>query len=100
MKLSKDYKKPWRKILLLLCLVIACGLFVHASFAQTVDELQGKISEKNNDIARLEQEIRAYQSELNTISVQKNSLANQIKQLDVTKKKLTADISLTEEKIS
>ncbi|MFM7089004.1 MAG: murein hydrolase activator EnvC family protein [Candidatus Paceibacterota bacterium] len=99
MKQSKDYKKYWHKKLLLSGLLVLCGFFAHTGFAQTVDELQNKISEKNNDIARIEQEIKAYQAELNNLGVQKNSLANQIKQLDVTKKKLNADISLTKKKI-
>jgi len=69
------------------------------SYAETIEELNTKISQKNSDISVLEQEIKQYQTELNSLGKQKNSLSNSIKELDLNKKKLTADISLTQKKI-
>src|SRR5258708_4813096 len=67
--------------------------------AQTADELNSKISQKNQDIAKLEEEIRVYQDQLNTLSRQKNSLNGSIQALDITHKKLVADIAVTQNKI-
>ena len=67
--------------------------------AQTILDLQNKISQKDSDIAKLEEEIKAYQTELDSLEKQKSSLSGSIKQLDVTRKKLNADISVTQKKI-
>ncbi len=69
------------------------------SAAQTILDLQNKISQKDSDIAKLEEEIKAYQTELDSLEKQKSSLSGSIKQLDVTRKKLNADISVTQKKI-
>ncbi|MEI8270374.1 MAG: peptidoglycan DD-metalloendopeptidase family protein [bacterium] len=67
--------------------------------AQTADDLNTKISQKNYDITKLEQEIAQYQNQLNDIGKQKTSLSGSIKQLDLTRKKLETDILLTQKKI-
>lgn len=97
MKLFKDYKKQYLKVLL--SVVIVFVLPILFSYAQTALEIQNKISEKNSDIERIEQEIKKYQQELSGISKQKSTLSSLIKELDLTRKKLVADISLTEKKI-
>ena len=58
------------------------------SYAQTVSEIRNKINQKNSDIKDLEKEIAGYQAQLDTIGEQKNSLANSLKELDLTTKKL------------
>ena len=68
-------------------------------YAQTADDLNSKISQKNSDITKLEQEIAQYQNQLNDIGKQKTSLSGSIKQLDLTRKKLETDILLTQKKI-
>ena len=82
---------------------IFLGIFVLTPFvflhAQTEEELRGKIEEKNEEIERLEEEIKGFQSELNNLNKQKSSLAGAIAELDLTRKKLNADISVTENKI-
>lgn len=97
MKLFQDYKRQSSRIFLLLLFLGLVPFFV--SFAQTADELQSKINQKNTDIEKIEKEISRYQSELNTLSKQKNTLSGLIKQLDLTRKKLVADINLTQSKI-
>ena len=47
----------------------------------------------------MEQEIAAYQTQLNGLEQQKSSLSKSLKELDITKKKLNADISITQNKI-
>ena len=98
MKLYHDYKKQFR-IFFLIFLGILITIPIVFSYAQTAQELNNKISQKNTDIAKLEQEIKQYQTELDGLGKQKNSLNVSIKQLDLTTKKLAADISLTQNKI-
>ena len=69
------------------------------SYAQTATELKNKISEKDFEIAKLEEEIRIYQGQLNNLGQQKDSLSRSIKELDLTKKKLQTDIAVTQKKI-
>ncbi len=69
------------------------------SYAQTATDLQSKISQRNIDINKLEQEIAQYQNQLNNLGKQKSSLNVSLSQLDLTRKKLVADIAVTQNKI-
>lgn len=98
MKLSKDYKTRLHfsaQIFLVFSLVFT-GIFLHA---QTADELKNKIDAKTSEIEKLEKDIKAFQAQLNALGQQKASLAGSIKELDLTKKKLNADIAVTQSKI-
>ena len=105
MKLYHAYKKQLNKTRQDLVLVQGLALVVLLFFpfffssAQTVTDIQNKISQKDSDIQKLEQEIAQYQSQLNDLGKQKDSLNGTIKQLDLTAKKLNADISVTQNKI-
>ncbi|MDQ5954816.1 MAG: Peptidase family protein [Patescibacteria group bacterium] len=99
MKQYYDYKKQFNFLLLGLILVLPVFFYFNFSFAQTAQELQNKIEQKNTDIDKLEQQIKTFQNQLGELSKQKDSLSNTLKQLDLTKKKLSADISLTQSKI-
>ncbi|MFA6076748.1 MAG: peptidoglycan DD-metalloendopeptidase family protein [Candidatus Paceibacterota bacterium] len=94
MKLYPDCKKLFNSTLLLL--LIFPLVFSHA---ETVAEIRNKIDQKDSDIAKLEEEIKTYQIELDSIGQQKNSLSNSIKELDLIRKKLVADINVTQKKI-
>ncbi len=98
MKLYHDYKKRFRVLLL-----IFLGIFIIIPFAfssaQTAQELNDKINQRNTDIAALEQEIAQYQTQLDSLGQQKDSLNGSIKQLDLTRKKLIADMAVTQNKI-
>lgn len=110
MKPYRDYKKLFKRVRTLsshwnfkfslgICLIIFIlvpVLFVHA---QSITDLKNKISQKDSDIAQLEEEIRAYQNQLDDIGQQKNSLNRLLRELDLTKKKLVADINITQKKI-
>src|SRR3989338_10679274 len=95
MKLYHDDKKLFT-IIVLIILLIMPAVF---SYAQTVSELQNKINQKDSDIAKLEEEIKAYQIELDNLGKQKSSLSKSLKELDLTRKKLVADINVTQKKI-
>ena len=99
MKLFLAYNKQSSWQFSFFILLVAFVLPVLFSHAQTASELKNKISQKDVEIAKLEEEIRAYQVELSTLSEQKDSLARSIKELDLTKKKLQTDIAVTGNKI-
>ena len=106
MKLYLDYKKLFSAVILGILLTVSIvfpplrWIAVKAiSYAQTVLDLQNKINQKDSEIAKLEKEIKTYQTELDNIGQQKNSLSKSIKQLDLTKKKLVTDINVTQIKI-
>lgn len=83
-------------------ILIIFFLAISASFtnAQSIDELKGKINDKNDAISKLEQEIKKYQLEIDAIGKEKDSLSNTIKSLDISKKKLEANTKITESKIA
>ncbi|OGI59710.1 hypothetical protein A2727_02060 [Candidatus Nomurabacteria bacterium RIFCSPHIGHO2_01_FULL_37_110] len=96
MKLYQTYKNKAVPLLLFGILSLIPIVF---SYAQTALDLQNKINQKDADISKLEEEIKVYQLELENLGKQKDSLSGTIKQLDVTRKKLVADINVTQTKI-
>ncbi len=84
---------------MLLCVVLLCALPIVFTHAETAAELNNKINQKNLDIQKLEQDIKTFQAQLENLGKQKDSLAVSIQELDITKKKLGADISVTQNKI-
>ena len=67
--------------------------------AATAAELASKISDRNKEIDALEAEIASFQKDLLAIGKESETLANAIKTLDLNRKKLSADINLTQKKI-
>lgn len=65
----------------------------------SASDLMSKIQEHNNQIQQLEQEINQYNLEIDNASKQKVTLQNTLNTLNLTKKQITADISLTNTKI-
>ena len=76
--------------------VCAAAFFAHADIA----DLQVKINERNAQIAELEKEIAGYQKELEAVGTQANTLQAAIAALDITRRKLLAEIRATESKIA
>ena len=110
MKLYLAYKKLFSVILKhrqglcfymgLACVIVLFFIPAIFSYAQTTAlDVQDKISQKNIDIDKLEKEIKVYQTQLDDLAKQKSSLNGSLKELDLTKKKLVADIALTQNKI-
>lgn len=81
-------------------LIVFLSFFASNTNAQTVDDLKNKIIDKNDAINKLEQEIKQFQVEIDVIGKEKNTLSNNIKSLDISKKKLEANTKITESKIA
>ena len=99
MKLSPVYKRLNKTLLSFIVVwifILTPIIFLHA---QTARQLQDQIDQKNADIQKLEQEIKQYQGQLDTLGKQKTSLNTALQQLDITRKKLNLNISVTEKKI-
>ncbi len=62
-------------------------------------QLKSQIDAHAENIKKLEAEISKYQKDLNSVSSKKRTLSNTIYELDVSRKKATANISLTKSKI-
>ncbi len=82
------------------CLVSGCFFLVINAKAQTKIELEQKIADHNQKIIRLEQEIAEYEKKLTSVNTEAVGLKGELSRLELTRKKLQADISLTEEKIA
>lgn len=61
---------------------------------------QIEIDKRNEEIAKLESEIKQYQGQIEITAKEAATLKNLIKQLDLTRAKLATNIKLTEKKIS
>jgi len=98
---DSDFSIPKGLLLSLLIVFFAQVLPIHIPLveAQNIDELQSKISAKNKEIADLEREIAEYQGQLTSVGKQATTLQGALKALELTRKKLTADITLTQKKI-
>lgn len=69
------------------------------SLNQTKEDLQAKINQKNKEIADLEAEINSFKIEIQKAGGQAKTLQGELNRLELNRKKLTADISVTEKKI-
>jgi murein DD-endopeptidase MepM/ murein hydrolase activator NlpD len=86
-------------------IVLCSALFVvHSTplLAQSseIDVLKKQITERNDRLKNIEQEIAGYQKELQKVGSEKSSLQKAINQLELERKKVQADISYTQNKIS
>ncbi len=99
MKLYPACKKQFKPIFLGVLSIILLSAPLVFSYAQTANNIRDAIDQKNAEIAKLEEQIRGYQVELDNLEKQKSSLSVSIKQRDLTKKKLITDISVTQKKI-
>lgn len=69
-------------------------------FGDTTSDIQEKIAEQNAKIATLEKEIAQYESTLYQIAGEKTTLQGEVNRIDVSRKKIGATISVTENKIA
>jgi len=72
----------------------------YTAIASRINELQTQITEKSGEIQSIEEDIARYQKELAALGSQKQTLEGEIRRLDLSRKKLSADISITERQIS
>lgn len=80
--------------------VLFLSFVINKADADIASDLSSKIESHTNEIDKLEAEIAKYQTELNNTSKNALSLKGSISELDISKKKLQAEISVTENKIS
>ncbi|MBV9349165.1 MAG: peptidoglycan DD-metalloendopeptidase family protein [Patescibacteria group bacterium] len=108
MRLTTASKKPFlflpKFVQAAVLLAAAAGLFglapaIRADTSSNSD-IQQKINDTNAQIAALEKEIAQYQNSLATVSAQKKTLQSELNRLDLSRKKIATDISLTQEKIT
>ena len=94
-------KKGLRYFLLLLLLGAALGLSIPHSIsaASKADELKASIDSRSNDISTLQKEIDELNSKLTATGEAKKTLADTLADLETTRKKLDASISLTSKQI-
>ncbi len=90
--------RPRYALIIVSLLVLLTPFFSHA-VSETAEELRNQISLRADSIEQLQQEIASYQSELNVLGKSSNTLQTVIKELDVNRKKLTLEITLTGKKI-
>jgi len=74
--------------------------FAIPAFAVSIDDLKNQISSRNNQIAEIERQIAEYQQQLQVVGSEKKSLQSAIATLDLSRNKLSADIRVTENRIS
>lgn len=67
--------------------------------AQSVDELKQNINSHSDKIKQLEEEIKVYEKQIETIGGEAKTLQNAIKVLDINQKKIGAEIKKTETNI-
>lgn len=81
-------------------IVLASAIFVAPAFisAQSSD-IQAELEAKARAKAELEEQLKKDQAKLDAISAEKNTLDKTVKELDLTGKKLTTEVKLTQSKI-
>jgi len=88
-------------IVFLLCsLVGQYFVFTQTSSADSVSDLQAQINDRNAKVAALQKEIDQYEAQLTAATKQASTLQGNIKSLDLTKQKLTAEIKSATEQIN
>jgi murein DD-endopeptidase MepM/ murein hydrolase activator NlpD len=94
-----DKKKIISALFLVFIFPIVLLSYASLLHAQSTSDLQSKIDQHNTDIANLQKEIDQYNAQVTAVGAQAKTLQNNIKTLDLTSKKLTANLSLTQDKI-
>src|SRR3989344_5410538 len=96
--IMNNLKKLMRNIFFIIIIGIFC-IVPKIILAQSEEELKQKIEDRNREVAGLEKEIAEYQKQINEPGKQAMTLSGALKTLELTRKKLTTDISITQKKI-
>mgnify|MGYP001582515584 CR=1 FL=1 len=76
-----------------------CFFGLNTAFAQTAEQLQAQIEERNERLKEIEKEIASYESALKEVGAEKNTLQKAIDQLNLERQKVLSDIKYTQNKI-
>lgn len=88
-------KKWGRQTILKIIFIATSFVFCFPVYAETINELKQKISNKGEEIERLEEEIDGYNREIVKVQAEASTLSHAISELNWTRKKLLTDISVT-----
>lgn len=80
--------------------ILAVLIVPFFGYAQSADELRDKINEQQSEIAEIEAEIKQYEQELDGIGREKQTLESAVRELDVSRKKVTASVNLAQRQIN
>jgi murein DD-endopeptidase MepM/ murein hydrolase activator NlpD len=84
----------------IIIVIFLCTFFTGVVFAETVDDLNKKISDQKGKLEQLDAEIKKINSDLQTTGVEKSTLQSTLKTLESSRKKLEKDINYTQGNIS
>lgn len=87
-------RKPW--VYLAYALIVVSPFALYAADA---DELRDKIEDTRREIADIDEEIAKYEQELQRVGGERKTLESAIAELNLTRRKLLSDITLTEKRI-
>lgn len=87
-------RQNWLKIILLVFLV-----WPSLTLADQIDDIKQRINDRAAEIAKLEADIKAYQTQLQDIGQKANTLKGEITRVDTTRAKLSTDIKVTSNKV-
>jgi murein DD-endopeptidase MepM/ murein hydrolase activator NlpD len=79
--------------------IIILSLSFSIAHADTASDLKSKIDDRTAQIQKLEEQLKQYNTQVDLVNKEAKTLQSNIKSLDLTKKKITTDITLTEKKI-
>lgn len=68
-------------------------------YGETLEELKLKISDKNEEVKQLENEIEKIGEDISVTTEKKKTLGDELKQIDANRKKIATDITVTKKKI-
>jgi len=74
--------------------------YIPIAQSATVTELKNRIEDKNKEIEKIEAEIKEYEKQIANNSSKSKTLKVEIERLELTRKKLLSEITLTERKIN
>lgn len=81
-------------------LLLLSAFSLHTASAQTAAELQSEIDTHSQQIAELEKEIATYESQLQVVGTEKRTLQSAVRELDLSRQKVAATISVEQKKIA
>jgi murein DD-endopeptidase MepM/ murein hydrolase activator NlpD len=85
--------------LALIATLLVASVFAHPANADTATDLQGKIEDKSAELKRLQDEITQYEQQLSTVGTARKTLESEVKRLDISRKKISTDIAITQNRI-
>jgi len=85
--------------ILALVLLLGASFAPPEAFGQTATEIRQQIEAHSSQIEALNKEIAAFEKQLNTLGSQKQTLQNTLAQIDISRKKIAASISVTKNRI-